>query len=315
MQIQCPKCHGWSESDDINICPLCGESLDGKHHDRQNDDLERKKKIFRSKWFWIACVAGLGFVGWIVSQLNSSSELGEIQAYFQSQKQAMQSIQSMRGYYSDNSSFTDYINQINPDCLWYYENFPHPITKETIFSQGYFEPKVIVKHQQNKCTNGKEDKLLRAWHLGEDENHKPICYTDSLHPPKGVHDYEPGQFRLSFELDSNRLGWIESLSEYLPGYPKEENTKYYVYFASDSQQQEYVIGDTERDKDRFNIYAKYIKGGKYLHVVFPVMHPKYSTDENMFFYVYRALSLDGIEICGEWAKSKQWAAKRMGDSP
>ena len=112
-------------------------------------------------------------------------------------------------------------------------------------------------------------------------------------------------------MDANHLGSIESLCEYYPGYPEEEKqNNYYVYFASDSQKMEYVIGDTERHTDKFNIYAKDMKGGKYLHVVFPVMHPKYSKDENMFFYVYRAFSLDGIEICGEWAKSKQWYAKR-----
>ncbi|GEM_PF-2277788 len=311
MQIQCPKCHEWLENKD-NFCPLCGASLDGQKHDSQNDNQKNKKKIYHSKWFWIASIIGVCFVVWIAAHFGSS-EADERQSYFQMQKQVMQAVNGV-SWYKD--SFDIYTHAVNPDCLWYYENIPHPITRETVVTGDKIEPTIITKHQQNKCANGKDDKLLRAWHLGEDDNNNPICYTDSLHPPKGVHDYEPGQFRLSFMLDSNHLGTIESLSDYCPGYPEAEGNRHFrAYFASDSQKMEYVIGDIERELGKFNIYAQYIKGGKYLHVVFPVMHPNYSQEEKMFFYVYRVFSLDGIEICGEWAKSKQWAAQRMGDSP
>ena len=94
MQIQCPKCHEWFESDG-NICPLCGASLDGIERGSQCGNTGNKKKLYRSKWFWIGCGVFICIV--MIWMLNRSRtpDVGEISEYFQKQKMRHTSVQEV----------------------------------------------------------------------------------------------------------------------------------------------------------------------------------------------------------------------------
>lgn len=68
MQIQCPKCKGWTEDDD-GTCDLCGENLhpiDTSQSEKNNPEIQvylKQKKELRLKTFLGISVFVIAFVG------------------------------------------------------------------------------------------------------------------------------------------------------------------------------------------------------------------------------------------------------------
>lgn len=289
MQTQCPHCHEWSESDGV-VCPLCGASLTSK---MRHEPRKASKPFYQTRRFWGILVVCVCLIGIVVYNLY---EPDETQMY---QARLRENIAKLKKADTWDNNFKSKVESIHTDCLWYYEDLPLAISEG--FKNAQIAKILLQKHLDGKCTKGKKDNLLKAWHITKNSNDEQICYVDSFHPPKGTRDNEPGQFRLYVSMSGQNRGdyFIESLSDYRIGDSFDQGSLgEYFLTVDDNEVRSEVLNNL---KPSFELDTYYLRKGQFLHVVFPVIKIDDAVREGYFFYIYRVFPLDGIDLCGSYA--------------
>ena len=313
MQTQCPHCHEWSECDD-HICPFCGAPLTPSHvttlskapADIANQN--SRHSLIHSKRFWLVCIA----LGCLITAalILWKRPLSEAEIYYADQFKIIEESEKVEWWqdqFETNLDFT--LDSVNQGCLWYYENLPQSISRYRSIAEDKITKTLLNRHRSGKCTKGKKDNLLKAWHLGENNQHEKICYVDSLHPPKGTRPDDPGQFRLSVILEGPNYGnvQIEPLHIFRPGHEwKTKNKLVTYYYAVDDDDINMSVSDIKLIQKpfdyNFEFYSYQLKRGKYLHIVFPVIPALPEDKPDIFYFVYRTFPIWDIDACGTWAK-------------